>query len=146
MSVALRAHHLLCMLTYVGKGYSPGFVDNFDGVINRLAVGEALVLVDGPDAVCAPLCESEGVCAHCHGDGVRWRDQRAAQELAPMLGRPLDAGSRLRLDAPLLAGLRTAYTNGSIRGGCLGCEWTDLCTGIASSGYAGVRLRINAPA
>ena len=140
MTVALRAHHLLCLLTYVGKGYSPEFVDNFDGLTSRLVAGEALVLVDGPDAICAPLCESEAACAHCHGAGVRVRDQRAAQELAPLLGKPLAADSSLRLDAALLARLRTAYASGEIRGGCVGCEWSDLCTGIASTGYEGVRL------
>ena len=140
MSVALRAHHLLCMLTYVGKGYSPGFVDNFDGLTSRLAAGEEVVLVDGPDAICAPLCESEGTRAHCHGAGVRLRDQRAAQELALLLDTSLGVGSRLQLDAVVLARLRTAYTSGHIRGACAGCEWADLCTRIASAGYDGVRL------
>lgn len=146
MTVALRAHHLLCMLTYVGKGYSPEFAHNFDGIVRRLAAGEAMDLVDGPDAICAPLCESEGACAHCHSAGVRVRDQRAAQELAMLLGRPLGVGSRLPLDGALLARLRTAYTSGQIRGACAGCEWADLCTRIASAGYDGVRLRLPAKA
>ena len=146
MTVALRAHHVLCMLTYVGKGYSPAFVRNFDGIVHRLAAGEEACLVEGPDAVCAPLCESEGACAHCHSAGVRVRDQRAAQELALLLGRPLGVGSRLQLDGALLARLRTAYISGQIRGACAGCEWSDLCTRIASAGYDGVRLRLPAKA
>ena len=146
MTVALRAHHLLCMLTYAGKGYSPEFAHNFDGIVSRLAAGEEAYLVEGPDTVCAPLCESEGACAHCHGAGVRVRDQRAAQELALLLGRPLGIGSRLLLDAALLARLRTAFTCGHIRGACAGCEWADLCTGIASTGYEGVRLRLQVAA
>ena len=146
MTVALRAHHVLCMLTYVGKGYSPAFVRNFDGIVHRLAAGEEACLVEGPDAVCAPLCESEGACAHCHSAGVRVRDQRAAQELALLLGRPLGVGSRLQLDGALLARLRTAYISGQIRGACAGCEWADLCRRIASAGYDGVRLRLPAKA
>lgn len=142
MTVALRAHHLLCMLTYASKGYSPEFVHNFDGIVRRLAAGETVCVVDGPDAVCAPLCEREGACAHCHGADVRARDQRAAQDLSPLLGRPLGSGSRLRLDTALLERLRTAYASGHVRGACAGCEWADLCTGIASAGYAGVRLRM----
>ena len=140
MTVALRAHHLLCMLTYVGKGYSAEFAHNFDAIAGRLAAGEEVVVVHGPDAICAPLCESEGACAHCHGADVRLRDQRAAQELAPLLGGSLGEGSRLRLDLALLTRLRTAYASGDIRGACAGCEWTNLCTGIASAGYEGVRL------
>lgn len=140
MTLALRAHHLLCMLTYVGKGYSPEFTHNFDGLASRLAAGEEVFLVEGPDAVCAPLCESEGACAHCHGADVRVRDQRAAQALAPLLGGPLGAGSRLRLDAALLARLRAAYARGQLRGACASCAWADLCASIASTGYEGVRL------
>jgi hypothetical protein len=142
VTVALRAHHLLCMLTYVGKGYSPAFVDNFDALILCLAAGEEVVLVNGPDAICAPLCASEGACAHCHGARVRVRDQRAAQELAPLLGRPLCTGSSLRLDRALLERLRTAYAGGALRGGCVGCEWADLCNRVAATGYEGVRLRM----
>ena len=26
MTIRLRAHHLLCLLTYAGKGYSPAFI------------------------------------------------------------------------------------------------------------------------
>ena len=32
MTIKLRAHHLLCLLTYVGKGYSPAFTANYDRV------------------------------------------------------------------------------------------------------------------
>lgn len=142
----LRAHHLLCMLTYVGKGYSPEFARNFDGIVRRLAAGEAALLVDGPDAICAPLCESEGACAHCFGAAVLGRDQRAAQELALLLGRPLGPGSRLRLDVGLLSRMRTAFASGQIRGACAGCEWAGLCTGIASTDYEGARLRMPAAA
>ena len=123
MTVALRAHHLLCMLTYVGKGYSAEFAHNFDGLASRLAAGEEVFLVEGPDAVCAPLCESEGACV-----------------------RPLGAGSRLRLDVDLLTRLRTAYASGDIRGACAGCDWADLCARIASAGYEGVRLRMQTAA
>lgn len=140
MTVALRAHHLLCLLTYVGKGYNPAFVRNFDGLARRLAGGEDIVLVDGPDDVCAPLCESEGACAHCHRSSVQVRDQRAGQELAALLVETVGVDSRLRLDASLLARLRAAYASRNIRGACAGCEWADLCDGVASAGYEGVRL------
>lgn len=142
MTVALRAHHLLCMLTYVGKGCSPEFTDNFDALASRLAAGEEVFLVEGPDAVCAPLCESAGACAHCHGAQVRARDRRAVQELAPLLGGAVGVGSRLRLDAALLARLRAAYSSGEIRGACADCGWAGLCARIASAGYEGARLHM----
>ncbi|OWU61413.1 2Fe-2S ferredoxin, partial [Staphylococcus aureus] len=40
MTIRLRGHHLLCMLTYVGKGYSPAFVENYDAMAGRLGRGE----------------------------------------------------------------------------------------------------------
>ncbi len=55
MTVRLRGHHLLCMLTFVGKGYSPAFVENYDRIAGRLSEGEDILLVDGPDDICAPL-------------------------------------------------------------------------------------------
>ena len=36
MTVRLRAHHLLCMLTYVGKGYTAAFTANYDRIVERL--------------------------------------------------------------------------------------------------------------
>ncbi len=38
--VRLRAHHLLCLLTYVGKGYSEAFVRRADALAARLSAGE----------------------------------------------------------------------------------------------------------
>jgi uncharacterized protein len=63
MAVRLRPHHLLCMLSYAGRGYSPAFVANFDAVVRRLEAGEEIVVVSGADDICIPLlCEDR---AHC---------------------------------------------------------------------------------
>lgn len=140
MTLALRAHHLLCLLTYAGTGYSRAFVDNFDAVVARLAVGEAFVLVHGPDDICAPLCAAEGDCAHCYSSGVAERDRRAAQNLLPLLAPPADGDGGRTLDAATLARLRPAFASGRIRGACAGCEWADLCSRVADGGFAGVRL------
>src|SRR4051794_14584578 len=65
MTVRLRPHHLLCLLTYVGEGYSPDFVDNLDYVSRKLLQGEDVLLVDGPDDICAPVLGTEH--DHCTG-------------------------------------------------------------------------------
>ena len=72
MAVPMRAHHLLCMLSYSGEGYSPAFVHGFNGIVQRLGAGEPMELVTGPDAICAPLCND--ACAHCHNASVTQRD------------------------------------------------------------------------
>ena len=135
MNITLRAHHLLCVLTYSGKGYSPAFVTNFDSVVRWLQAGEALELVTGPDTLCGPLCAEEGDGAHCHGASVQERDLRALHDLAPLLGS-IDSGSPLVLDAARVARLRAAFARGTIRSACADCPWHAMCTDVAASGYA----------
>ena len=96
MTVRLRAHHLLCLLTWAGKGYSPAFTAGFTTIATRIAAGEAVVLVEGPDDVCAPMLDDPD--CHCRGDSVARRDAQAARDVAALLGRPLSAGQRLVLD------------------------------------------------
>ncbi|TIP33788.1 MAG: DUF1284 domain-containing protein, partial [Mesorhizobium sp.] len=111
-------------LTYVGKGYSPAFTANYNVVVKRLAGGEDILIVSGPDDVCAPLL-NEGE-PHCLGESAARRDEVAAQDVADLLGRPLVAGARLELDPSTLARMREAFTSGLTRKACPGCEWFEL--------------------
>ncbi|PBB17703.1 DUF1284 domain-containing protein [Mesorhizobium sp. WSM4313] len=138
MTVKLRAHHLLCLLTYVGKGYSPAFTANYDKVVKRLGEGEAVVIVAGPDDVCAPLLgEPE---PHCLRESAAERDRIAARDVGALLGRPIQAGDRLVLDAHKLAGMRKAFSAGLTRQACSGCEWSGLCDTVAASGFSDTYL------
>ena len=140
MTIRLRPHHLLCMLTYVGKGYTPDFTANYDVIVARLGAGEAIEIVAGPDDICAPLLA--GGDHHCHNDSVVERDRLAGMDVADVLG--LDAaigpGARLVIDRERLENLRRAFAQGVTRRACGGCEWSALCTGIAAKGFAAVRL------
>lgn len=138
MTVALRAHHLLCVLTYVGKGYSAAFVDNYDTIAARLAAGEAVRIVDGPDDICVPLIRENE--AHCWSSRVVARDRRATRDLEYLMGRPVTPGESMVLDAELLANLRGAFARNRIRGACHGCQWTALCTRVARDGYTKARI------
>jgi hypothetical protein len=141
MTVRLRAHHLLCMLTYVGKGYSPAFVDNYEAIAARLSAGEDIVIIDGPDDICAPLlC---GAQPHCLGDGVVERDRKAAAAVATLLAMSVAAGVRINPSASLLRQLRQAFASGDIRVACSGCEWSGLCDTVAAEGYAKARIAIS---
>ena len=138
MTVRLRAHHLLCLLTYVGKGYSPAFTANYDKVVKRLGEGEGVVIVSGPDDICAPLLgEPE---PHCLGDSVAERDRLAARDVGDLLHRPIAVGVRFGFEAARLAAMRQAFSAGRTRQACQGCEWSDLCSAVAAGGYAGTRL------
>jgi hypothetical protein len=139
MTIRLRAHHLLCMLTFAGKGYTPAFVEAYKAIINRLNDGEAIKLVDGPDDICVPML-NDPTC-HCHNESVRERDRLAARDIGLLLfGKPLSVGP-LRLSDEDIAKLRSAFQDGSIRQACTGCEWYELCTGIAQTDFRGCRLR-----
>ncbi len=137
VSVRLRAHHLLCILTFAGEGYTPAFVANLAGIVARIGAGEPVELVDGPDDVCAPL---EGTSdTHCHAPSVRRRDREALRQL--FIADPRLSGARpLALDAAAIALLREQFAAGAIRGACAGCSWSGLCSGIASAGYVSARL------
>ena len=138
MTVRLRAHHLLCMLTYVGKGYSPAFVANYDAIAARLNAGEDILVIEGPDDICAPLLA--GADPHCLGASVDDRDRRAAQDVALLLDQPVATGTRISVSAALLHRLRSGFAQGLTRNACLGCEWSDLCSTVAAGGFASVRL------
>jgi hypothetical protein len=138
VTVRLRAHHLFCLLTYAGKGYTPAFVANFNVIAGRLNGGEDIEIVSGRDDICAALAGEDE--PHCSGDSVTERDRLAAEDLAEVLGTPVRAGVCLGLDTARLSRMRAAFSGGAVRRACAGCEWSGLCGSIAESGYRGARI------
>lgn len=139
MTIRLRAHHLLCLLTYVGKGYSPAFTVNYDAIAERLSRGEDILLVSGPDDICAPLLDGPG--PHCFNESVVERDRLAARDVGDLLALPVQPGIRLDFDAAILARMRQAFSVGGVRKACGGCEWSELCGTIAAGGFAETKVR-----
>lgn len=138
MTVRLRPHHLLCLLTYVGRGYSAAFTANYDVIARRLSGGEGIEMVAGPDDICAPLPgETE---PHCWRDSVSERDRKATLDLEQLLGQPLAAGAAVMLTEERLRAMRVAFAGGRTRAACAGCEWHDLCSAIAGGGYREVKV------
>lgn len=138
MTIRLRPHHLLCLLTYVGKGYSPAFTANYDVIAGRLSRGEDILVVSGPDDICAPLLgEPE---PHCWGESVVERDRLAARDVGDLLARPIKPGICIDLDAQTLARMREAFSAGLTRNACQGCEWAGLCSQVAASSYPDTRV------
>ncbi|MDQ0349554.1 DUF1284 domain-containing protein [Ancylobacter vacuolatus] len=138
MTVRLRPHHLLCLLTFVGKGYTPAFTAQYRRIVARLNEGEAVELVEGPDDICAPMLgESDH---HCRNASVALRDTQARAVLAGLLGHPLEPGRAIALTEARVGRMRRAFAEGGIRAACAGCQWSDFCTQIAGQGFAGTRL------
>lgn len=133
------------MLTYVGKGYTPAFVANLERLIVRLSQGEDVLLVDGPDDICAPMVSACG--AHCSLDSVRHRDVAALDSVGRAVGMVLGAGGHFHPTPGMIASMRSAFLEAQpgeagMRQACGGCEWSPFCTDIASSGFAGAKLKM----
>ncbi|WP_425088645.1 DUF1284 domain-containing protein [Stappia sp.] len=139
MTIELRPHHLLCSLTYAGKGYSDAFTRSYDRIVARLNAGETVRIVEGPDALCAPVVAAEAE-PHCFGDSVTRRDRDALESLEGLLRRRIAVGDDLALDAATTARLREAFASGAIRQACDGCQWSHLCSSIARRGFTGTAL------
>lgn len=129
MTVRLRPHHLLCLLTYAGKGYTPAFTANFDAIAGRVGAGEEIEVVSGPDDICAPLLD--GGDHHCLLARITDRDRSAARDVGALLDQPVTDGLRLTITGALLIKMRAAFRQGTTRAACGGCDWNSFCTIIA---------------
>jgi hypothetical protein len=139
MTVRLRPHHLLCMLTFVGKGYTAAFTENYIRIAARLSAGEDILVVEGPDDICAPMLGEADM--HCMNESVTDRDVKASEAVEAVLKLPAGLGALISPDVNFLQRMRAAFGDGSIREACQRCEWSPLCTGIAASGFDGVLVK-----
>jgi uncharacterized protein len=136
MPVQLRGHHFLCILTYRGKGYTERFVERMSAVVEAVNAGAPVILVSGPDDICAGLSEKcrSDVQHDCLAAEIRELDRMAARAVGGVLGRDLSKAAALgKAD---IESLRSAYAAGGIRAACEGCSWKDFCDVIVSEDFA----------
>ena len=88
----LRAHNLLCIQGYVGKGYSPAFVANMDRVVASLADDTEVTVLDAPDALCEACPNLTGAGCALHGPGTEAGIVHQDRDVLRRLG--LEAGAR----------------------------------------------------
>ncbi len=139
MPTYLRPHHLLCILTYKGLGYTNAFVENFDQIIINLSKDPKITIIKGCDDICKAWLD-EPAC-HCHNHSIIVRDQLALQCLSAALGYSIDIGSTLALDKSLRQKLRYAFARTkTLRTACENCQWYDLCGDIASNNFQDAML------
>lgn len=76
MYLVLRAHHILCIQGFRGKGYSKEFVANFASLVERLTTynDTKIKLIAGPDDICR-------YCPYLGEDGC-YRSARDAERLS----------------------------------------------------------------
>lgn len=132
--IRLRGHHLLCSLTFAGRGYSQQFEQCFKQVIERLKENETILVVSGPD----DICESIEGCSesHCRETRISRRDKLALEDLSSHLGIPVSVGSKF---APTLLfddAYRYSFRQGTTRRACFDCQWSEICDQVAEAEYS----------
>lgn len=117
----LRAHHILCLQGFRGKGYSPEFASNLAAIAARLKRNPAteVVLVAGLDEICAP-------CPH-RGGGECLKDRSpdgdpAVMDLKVMRKLALLEGQRARWLDILLA-VKNRLNSEELEEICRSCQW-----------------------
>jgi uncharacterized protein len=115
------------------KGTTPIFTNSYNATVRRISEGEDVVIVDGPDDICAPLLSDSE--PHCWRDGVAKGDELAAADLSMMLGVRIESGLVLTLDSEIAHPMRTAFAADRIRSACRSCVWDRLCSSIAANSY-----------
>jgi hypothetical protein len=85
--IALRGHHLLCLIGYRGMGYSPEFAENMTRVHRSLrqTPDTEIMLVEGPDDLCKKFPDNQTY--HCEDVNIDQRDRAILVKLGLQVGQ-----------------------------------------------------------
>ena len=133
-SIRLRPHHLLCLQTFVGHGYSPEFTAHMTIVQKQLTTDPLtpITLVNGPDDLCGHCpncvdgsCTSPKPAVFDHLVGQKLSTTEDTENAAP---KHTDAS-----DSPLtLHGIPSILhiSEQLLAECCPDCEWKELCVEV----------------
>lgn len=123
----IRAHHLLCLLSFRGLGYNEEFIENMKNVLaTAFSDGAILKIVDRCDAICASCPHRKGNQCGKREDSAEkvWdQDRRVAHRLGITIGDK-------RPSSDIGALIRKKITAADLAQICEGCEWLDYCTRV----------------
>ncbi len=118
----IRAHHLLCMKYFKGKGYSKEFVSNFYKVIKKLKDNSIIKVINHPDVIC-------GSCPHnanskCTKKGPDFEKEVEKKDNIVIKHLELNPNQEIKAkDAGKLVILKLS----KIKEICIDCEWQKYC-------------------
>ena len=138
----LRPHHLLCLQTFTGHGYSEEFVRHMTTVQERLFADPLtpIELVHGVDELCAHCPNNRD--GHCTSENPALFDAHVLSRLrvsgavpedltgSSSAPRAFSAVSQIRSDgSPVLQGIPDSLSVSAsvLEECCPGCEWKPLC-------------------
>lgn len=113
--ITIRPHHLLCMQSFRGKGYSPSFVEAMTVIIKELREDpkQKVLLQISFDSICEACPRKEGACKESHS--VVAMDQKVIELFH------LAEGSIIYEDA--LAKVYSQFTEVEHEKICRHCSW-----------------------
>lgn len=140
--VRLRGHHLLCMLTWAGKGYTPEFTRTFDVAMEILVKGTARIhIVKGNDDLCDTISPETTPNYHCKSRTIMHRDETALQNIREVMGFPVRVDGIFPLTPRLQEAFQRRFKAGDTRkGACISCQFNSFCTDLAANNFADTRL------
>ena len=120
MKLSFRPHHFLCTLGFQGKGYAPGFIENYTQIVEALQDNEELsikVVVES-DSICrACPHQREGECKT--EDKIKALDTRHSHALGIFPGDELSWREGKKR-------LKKFMTIDVFHKACEGCQWKSL--------------------
>ena len=145
-SIRLRPHHLLCLQTFVGHGYSPDFTKHMTYVKSLLTAdpNTAITLVAGPDDLCGhcPNCV-DGSCTspkpavfdHLVGQKLHLKEEHVTEKstLVHSIAASDSSTSAAASDSPIsINGIPSSLRMSEqlLAECCPDCEWKELCVEV----------------
>ncbi len=119
----LRAHNLLCIQGFVGKGYSPEFVANMKLVVGGLRGTTEVTVLDEPDSLCAKCPNLKANGCTLHGEGTEKGIVAQDRDVLARLG--LRAGETVTWGA-ILERIRANVRPDDLDDICGSCPWLPL--------------------
>ncbi len=130
----IRAHNLLCIQGFVGKGYSPEFVANMKSIVGGLGGRTEVTVVAEPDSLCSacPNLKTSGCALHGEGTekGIVKQDKDVLRRLGLSDGQTVTWGG-------ILERIRAQVAPDDLDDICGACPWLPL--GHCKKGLARLR-------
>lgn len=117
----IRAHHLLCMKYFKGKGYSKEFVSNFSEVLTQLKDNPIIKVINHPDIICKPCPHNNNNKCIKKPDSeekVRKKDNIIMKYLGITVNKKIKAKDAISLVNLNLTKLKQT---------CKDCQWKKYC-------------------
>ena len=119
----LRAHNLLCIQGFVGKGYSPEFVANMTAIVGGLGGTTEVTVVAEPDSLCSACPNLKQSGCTLHGEGTEKGIVRQDRDVLARLG--LSDGETVTW-GEILARIRARVRPDDLDDICGTCPWLPL--------------------